>query len=124
VIDFDDFERFVDEALLDIPAVFRGRLHNLAIVVEDWPDRETMRVAGIQRPGDLLGFYHGVPLTQRTQGYTMVTPDKISIYRSPILIHCRRTGGNVRATVHHVLRHELAHYFGIDDDRLEELGAY
>jgi predicted Zn-dependent protease with MMP-like domain len=124
VIDFDDFERFVDEALRDIPAVFRDRLHNLAIVVEDWPDRETMRVAGIQRPGDLLGFYHGVPLTQRTQGYTMVTPDKISIYRSPILIHCRRTGGNVRATVHHVLRHELAHYFGIDDDRLEELGAY
>lgn len=124
MIDFDDFERFVDEALRDIPAVFRDRLHNLAIVVEDWPDRETMRVAGIQRPGDLLGFYHGVPLTQRTQGYTMVTPDKISIYRSPILIHCRRTGGNVRATVHHVLRHELAHYFGIDDDRLEELGAY
>jgi predicted Zn-dependent protease with MMP-like domain len=124
VIDFDDFERFVDEALRDIPAVFRDRLHNLAIVVEDWPDRETMRVAGIQRPGDLLGFYHGVPLTERTHGYNMVTPDKISIYRSPILIHCRRTGENVRATVHHILRHELAHYFGIDDDRLQELGAY
>ena len=124
MIDFDDFERFVEEALLGIPAVFRDRLHNLAIVVEEWPDRETMRMAGIQRPGDLLGFYHGVPLTQRTQGYNMVTPDKISIYRSPILIHCRRTGEDVRATVHHVLRHELAHYFGIDDDRLAELGAY
>ena len=123
-MDVNDFDRFVDEALHDLPAVFRDRLDNLAIVVEDWPDRQTMRVAGVRRPDDLLGFYHGVPLTKRTQDYNMVTPDKISIYRSPILMHCRRTGEDVRAAVQHVLRHEVAHFFGIDDDRLEELGAY
>ncbi len=123
-MDLDAFERLVDEALRDIPVVFRERLHNVAIVVEDWPDRETMGAAGVRRPGDLLGFYHGIPLTRRTHGYNMVAPDKISIYRSPILIHCRRTGEDVRAAVHQVLRHEVAHFFGIDDERLLELGAY
>jgi predicted Zn-dependent protease with MMP-like domain len=123
-MDLDTFERYVEEALRDMPAVFRERLHNLAIVVEDWPDPVTLRKAGMRRPGDLLGFYHGVPLTERTHAYNMVPPDKISIYRSPILIHCRRTGEDVRATVHHIVRHEVAHFFGIDDERLEELGAY
>jgi predicted Zn-dependent protease with MMP-like domain len=123
-MDLDTFERFVDEALRDIPAAFRERLHNVAIVVEDWPDRETLRSAGVRRPGDLLGFYHGIPLTRRTQGYNMVVPDKISIYRSPILLHCHRSGEDVRSAVHHVVRHEVAHFFGIDDDRLAELGAY
>ena len=124
MMDLDAFDRFVDEALRDMPAAFRDRLHNVAIAVEDWPDRDTLRAAGVRRPGDLLGFYHGVPLTKRTQGYNLVVPDKISIYRSPILIHCRRTGEDVRSTVQHVLRHEVAHFFGIDDDRLIEIGAY
>jgi len=123
-MDLDTFERWVTEALNDLPAAFRERLHNVAIVVEDWPDRETLRLAGVRHPGDLMGFYHGIPLTQRTAHYGNVVPDRISIYRSPILIHCRRTGDNVRATVHHVVRHEVAHFFGIDDDRLMELGAY
>jgi len=91
--------------------------------VEDWPDRQTMRLAGIRHPADLLGFYHGVPLTERGQGYNLVLPDKISIYRQPILMRCR-TLDEVRATVRRVVRHEVAHYFGIDDDRLREIGAY
>lgn len=119
-----DFERFVAEGLDEMPAAFRGRLENLAIVVEDWPDGETLRVSGVKHPANLLGFYHGVPLTKRTHNYGLVTPDKISIYRSPILLHCRRTGKDVRATVHHILRHEIAHFFGISDDRLLEIGAY
>ena len=123
-MDLDTFEQYVDEAVHGLPDVFRNRLHNVAIVVEEWPDRETMRIAGIRRPVDLLGFYHGIPLPKRTQGYNAVTPDKISIYRSPILIHCRRSGESIPAMVHRVVRHEIAHYFGIGDDRLEELGAY
>ena len=122
-MDSIDFERIVAEALDSLPATFRERLDNVEIVVEDWPDRETMRLAGIRHPSELLGFYHGVPLTGRSQGYTLVLPDKISIYRQPILTHCR-TWEEARATIHHVLRHEVAHYFGISDDRLRELGAY
>lgn len=117
------FEQFVAEALEALPEVFRSRLENVEIVVEDWPDRRTMRLAGVRSPADLLGFYHGVPLTQRTSGYMLVLPDKITLYRQPILMRCR-TPEEVRALVAQTLRHEIAHYFGIDDERLVEIGAY
>ncbi len=118
-----DFDRVVAEALDTLPQFFRDRMDNVEIVVEEWPDHETMRLAGIRHPAELLGFYHGVPLTERSQGYTLVLPDKISIYRQPILMQCR-TWEEARTTIHHVLRHEVAHYFGIGDDRLREIGAY
>lgn len=117
------FEQLVAEALEALPEVFRSRLENVEIVVEDWPDRRTMRLAGVRSPADLLGFYHGVPLTHRTSNYMLVLPDRISIYRQPILMRCR-TLEEVRAMVARTLRHEIAHYFGIDDERLEEIGAY
>jgi predicted Zn-dependent protease with MMP-like domain len=118
-----DFDRLVAEALDDLPEVFRGRLDNVEVVVEEWPDWQALHQAGVKHPAELLGFYHGVPLTERSQGYNLVLPDRISIYRQPILMQCR-TREEVRATVQHVVRHEVAHYFGIDDDRLRELGAY
>ena len=118
-----DFEHLVDEALNDLPAYFRERMDNVAIVVEDWPDQQTLRLAGVRRPEELQGFYHGIPLTKRTSGYMLVAPDKISIYRQPILMQCR-TWHDVKALVTHVVQHEVAHYFGIDDDRLREIGAY
>ncbi len=117
------FERLVAEALEALPEVFRNHLENVEIVVEDWPDRRTMRLAGVRSPADLLGFYHGVPLTRRTSHYMLVLPDKITLYRQPILMRCR-TLEEVRDLVARTLRHEIAHYFGIDDDRLEEIGAY
>lgn len=119
----DEFEQWVAEALEALPEAFRTRLENVEIVVEDWPDRRTMRLAGVRSPADLLGFYHGVPLTRRTSHYMLVLPDKISIYRQPIRMRCR-TPEEARAMVARTLRHEIAHYFGIDDRRLEEIGAY
>ncbi|MCL5997116.1 MAG: metallopeptidase family protein [Chloroflexi bacterium] len=117
------FDRFVDEALDALPQDFRQQLRNVEIVVEDWPDQETLRLARLRHPARLLGFYHGIPLTERGQGYHAVLPDKISLYRNPIVLRCK-TDDEVRALVHHVLRHEVAHYFGISDRRLRELGAY
>jgi predicted Zn-dependent protease with MMP-like domain len=119
----ESFSQLVAEAIEALPADFRENMHNVEVVVEDWPDRETLRLAGVHSRAGLLGFYHGVPLTKRTQGYNMVTPDKISIYRRPILMQSR-TPKEVRDRVHHVVRHEVAHYFGIDDSRLREIGAY
>ncbi len=123
MVELNDFEQWVDEAIAGLPVYFRERMDNVAIAVEDWADRETLRVAGIRRPDELLGFYHGIPLTKRSSGYMLVTPDKISIYRQPILLQCR-TLQQAQALTHRVVRHEVAHYFGIDDDRLRELGAY
>ncbi len=117
------FEQLVAEALDALPSPFREKLDNVEVVVEDWPDRETLRSAGVRHPAQLLGFYHGIPQTRRTHNYSLVLPDKISIYRRPIELRCR-TPEEVRATVNHVLRHEIAHHFGISDARLREIGAY
>ena len=111
------------QALDDLPEEFRQALDNVEIVVEDWPDKETLRLADVRHPAALLGFYHGVPKTKRSRGYNLVLPDKISIYRRPILMQCR-TDAQVRATVARVLRHEIGHHFGISDERLREIGAY
>lgn len=117
------FETLVAEAVDALPPALMDTLDNVEIVVEDWPDRVTMRQAGIRHRTELLGLYHGVPRTHRTRSYTLVLPDKISIYRGPIQLRCQ-TDEEVRAMVEHVLRHEIAHHFGISDDRLRDLGVY
>lgn len=101
----DTFRHLVAKALDELPAEFQEKLDNVEIVVEDWPDRETMRQAGIRHPAQLLGFYHGVPQVKRTHNYGLTLPDKISIYQRPIEMRCRTTA-QVRATVERVLRQE------------------
>lgn len=122
-MDSETFETLVAQAIESIPEAFLETLDNVEIVVEEWPDRHTLRVAGVQSPYGLLGFYHGVPLTERTTQYGLVAPDKISIYRRPIEAQCR-TIDELRALVRRVVLHEIAHHFGIDDDRLHTIGAY
>jgi predicted Zn-dependent protease with MMP-like domain len=117
------FERLVAQALDDLPRDIQHALDNVEVVVEDWPDRATLRRAGLRHPMQLLGFYHGVPRTKRTHNYGLVLPDKITIYRRPIEMRSH-TAEEVRATVRRVVKHEIAHHFGIDDDRLHEIGAY
>ena len=117
------FEAIVARSLDDLPEEFRDSMDNVETVVEDWPDAETMQRAGVDHPSQLLGFYHGVPLTRRDHSYSFVLPDKISIYRMPILMRCR-TADQVRGMVGRVVRHLVAHHFGIDDERLREIGAH
>ncbi len=117
------FERLVVEALEALPEAIRTQLENVEFVVEEWPDPVVLRRMGVRNPASLLGFYHGIPRTQRTSHYGMVLPDKISIYRQPILRRCRNWR-EVRELVFSVVRHEIAHHFGITDERLMELGAY
>jgi predicted Zn-dependent protease with MMP-like domain len=123
MVDHETFEQLVTEAIEALPDIFFEKLNNVAVVVEDWPDREAMRSVGVRSRSDLLGLYHGIPQTGRSQGYSLVMPDKISIYRYPITMRCR-TEEEVRDLVYRVVRHEIAHHFGIDDDRLWEIGAY
>ena len=117
------FEKLVVEAWDGLPPDFREFANNVEVVVEPWPDEHVMRLSGVGHPSQLLGFYHGVPLTRRTRGYNLVPPDKISLYQNAILMRCR-TLDDVRALVRRVLLHEIAHHFGISDARLRELGAY
>ena len=122
-MDRHTFERLVAEALDGLPAAFQEKLTNVEVVVEDWPDPETLRLAGVRHPSRLLGFYHGIPQTKRMHNYGLVLPDKISIYQRPIEMRCHSMN-QVRRAIHRVLRHEIGHHFGLSDDRLRELGAY
>ncbi len=109
------FARLVRNALAGLPEEFRERMRNIEIVIEDDPDP-----ARVPEGQNLLGLYEGVPLTQRGAVEPYV-PDRISIFRRPIeamTASPRRQAEIVRDTV----VHEVAHHFGISDDRLHELG--
>jgi predicted Zn-dependent protease with MMP-like domain len=119
----EEFEQFVVQALDDLPDFFKQKLQNVEVVVADWPSPAELRAVGL-KPGQLLfGLYQGVPLTRRTSYYGLVLPDKITIYRLPIERVCR-TRTQIINQVQRTVKHELAHHFGISDDRLRELGAY
>jgi len=119
----DIFERVIAETLASLDRDLADRLDNVVVAVEQWADQQTLRLSGVQSPLQLLGFYHGVPLSNRTHSYSMVTPDKISIYRGPIERRCR-TEEELRSTIRRVLLHEIAHHFGMDDQQLRDIGAY
>jgi len=108
----EQFDELVSEALDTIPAELAAVIDNCVVLVEDDPPRDNP---------DLLGVYHGVPLTQRDSGYTMAIPDRITIFRRPTLEMCR-SNVEVVEQVRITVVHEIAHHFGIDDVRLHELG--
>ena len=91
------------------------------IVIERRPTARERKLGGIGPGGTLLGLYHGIPITRRGENYNLVAPDKISIYQEPIESICE-TDEEIRDQVRVTVLHELGHYFGIDDDRLHELG--
>lgn len=97
------------------------RVQNVEIVVERRPTAMDRKIAGIGPRSLLLGLYHGIPLTERGEGYNLVLPDKISIYQEAIESICE-SDDDIREQVRVTVLHELGHYFGIDDDRLHELG--
>ncbi|HTY72772.1 MAG TPA: metallopeptidase family protein [Actinomycetes bacterium] len=107
----EQFERLVGEALDSLPEQLGRVFDNVAVMVED------------ERAGqpNLLGLYEGIPLTERGQWYSGVLPDRVTIFRLPILRRCA-TYADVVAEVRVTVVHELAHHMGIDDERLEELG--
>jgi predicted Zn-dependent protease with MMP-like domain len=113
-MDGAEFEERVRQALDDLPADLRAAMSNVEIVVEDEPP------AG--QP--LLGLYQGIPLTRRTSGYSGAAPDKISIYRGPLQRHYGHDPESLRREIRRVVLHEIAHHFGISDERLVELDRY
>ena len=106
------FEELVGDALDAVPAELARLMDNVVVLVEDdAPDDDP----------DLLGVYDGIALTDRDAGYSMVAPDRITIFRNPTLDMCESEEEVVKEVGITVV-HEIAHHFGIDDDRLHELG--
>jgi predicted Zn-dependent protease with MMP-like domain len=109
-----DFEELVMDALDSLPDDMRERLSNVAVVTEDEPP------AGMP----LLGLYEGIPLTRRTTNYSGVLPDKITIFRGPLERIYGADPRVLRRELKRVVLHEVAHHFGISDERLVELDRY
>ncbi|CAG7843933.1 hypothetical protein USB125703_00151 [Pseudoclavibacter triregionum] len=107
-----DFERLVVEELDALPDEMFEGLENLAFVVEDRPEDDSL---------DLLGLYEGIALTERGQYGFGELPDRIIVYREPHLVICDDEEG-LRDEVHATLVHEIAHFYGIDEERVHELG--
>jgi predicted Zn-dependent protease with MMP-like domain len=111
----------VREAVATIPPELLDRIENVDLVIERRPTARDRKIARVGPGATLLGLYHGVPLTKRGEYYNLVLPDKISIYQEPIEEMCA-DDDEIREEVRRTVLHEIAHYFGIDDDRLHELG--
>jgi predicted Zn-dependent protease with MMP-like domain len=113
-MDESEFQAAVEDALAALPDDLRSAMVNVGVVVEDEPP-----------PGmPLLGLYEGVPLTRRTSAYGGVLPDKITIYRTPLERLYGRDPAQLRVQIRRVVLHEIAHHFGISDERLLELDRY
>jgi len=114
------FEALVSRALRRLPQPFKERLANIAVIVEDWADDETLADLDIEPPDTLYGLYRGVDLTRRDSAYGNVLPDTITIYQGPIEEDCEDEE-DMAELVRETVMHELGHYFGLDDDTMHEI---
>jgi predicted Zn-dependent protease with MMP-like domain len=118
----EKFRGLVSEALDSIPAAFRRRMENIAVVVEDWPPPEVLDELEIEDPHELLGLYQGVPLDERGATPGGALPDRIAIYQRPIEA-LSEDPAQVRSIVRDTVIHEVGHYFGLSDEEIERLSG-
>ena len=111
------FDRLVAEALDSLPAEFRRRIENVAVLVEDRPEQEPYSAPG-EPPRLLLGIFHGVPLTQRSNFQTFIAPSEIVLYQKNIEAVCH-SDDEVRKQVRRTVIHEFGHYFGMTEEQLK-----
>ena len=113
-----EFEKLTAKAIKGLPEFFRSKMQNVVVVVAEAPGRAQAR-----RFGNLLGLYEGIPLLDRTSGYSGAMPDKITIFKNNIEERCSGAE-EIEAEVRHVVMHEIAHHFGITDEELRQKGLY
>lgn len=117
------FEQLVDTAVEQLPRELSEEIDNLIVRVQNRPTPEQLRRWNVPLGTKLLGFYEGVPLTERTADYGLVPPDVIYIFQKPIQEICSNDD-EIHEQVRQTVLHEIAHHFGIDDERLERLERY
>jgi len=115
----EEFGRFIEEGIAAIPPLYQKHLQNVAFIVEDNPSPAQREKLGLACNQTLFGLYEGVPLPQRG-GATKLLPDKITIFKNPILTASPSTKA-VKEQVRHTIWHEVAHYYGLDHQRIHQL---
>ncbi len=118
------FEQLVAEALDSLPEEFLARLDNVEVVIDESPSAEDMAEADMEGedPDSLLGLYIGVPLTERGGFYAGVLPDRISLFRRSIVASAGGDPETIKEEVRHTVVHEIGHFYGLSEERIDELG--
>jgi predicted Zn-dependent protease with MMP-like domain len=119
-MDRERFTQLVEEALQEIPRRFRTAMKNVAVVVEDEPPAHVLEEMDVEPEDTLFGLYQGTPLPERGWGYGNALPDRISIYRLPILEACADED-EIRDCVAETVIHEFGHYFGMSEEEIEAI---
>ena len=114
------FDHLISKAMDELPQQYIRGLDNVAIVYADWPDEHQAGKAGLREGTILLGLYEGIPLTQRGGNYTFVLPDKITLFKHSILMVVHNEA-ELFEQIKRTLWHEIAHYYGLNHDRIHEL---
>ena len=117
----EQFEELVAQALDGLPMEIGQYLDNIVVTIAEWPSPNELANTGHRSPYELLGLYQGIPLPHRGQGYNMALPDRVVIYRRPIQAIAHSPSA-IRRRVERTVVHEIGHHFGIDDERLAEMG--
>ncbi|MEO8862748.1 MAG: metallopeptidase family protein [Candidatus Saccharimonadales bacterium] len=122
MIDVSDeqFEQLINESMDELPQQYIERLNNVAVTYDGEPSPEQRQKLELRQDQTLFGLYEGVPLTKRGAGYSLVIPDKITIFKIPML-RAVNSMAQLKFQVKHTLWHEIAHYYGLDHDRIHEL---
>jgi predicted Zn-dependent protease with MMP-like domain len=115
-----EFDRLISKAMDELPQEYIKGLNNVAIVYADRPDEHQAQKAGLREGNILLGLYEGIPLTQRGAGYSFVLPDKITLFKRSLLM-IARDPQSLFEQIKRTLWHEIAHYYGLNHDRIHEL---
>jgi predicted Zn-dependent protease with MMP-like domain len=121
-VDRRKFRRLIEEALDTLPGEIRVRMENVTVLVQEEPTTEQMQCAGLDPLQDtLLGFYEGSPLSERGHDFGMALPDRIILFYRP-LVESFRSPAAIREEIRRTVVHEVAHFLGLDDDEIGDLG--
>ena len=121
-MDPKEFKNHAIRVLEQLPEEFRGRLHNVEIVIEKRPKKSQLKAMGLNPQQDVLyGLYEGTPLSERSALEPPLLPDKITIFSDPLLRDFPDPA-QLRRQIRLTLLHEIAHYFGMDEEEIEDLG--
>jgi predicted Zn-dependent protease with MMP-like domain len=115
----DEFDELVSEAIAAVPEPYKSRMQNIAFLIEDQPSMEQRQRSNLSAYQTLLGLYEGVPLPQRG-GTTKLLPDKITLFKQPLLATATDKVA-LKRSIAKTVWHEVAHYFGLDHKRINEL---
>lgn len=116
-----DIEAIARRALKQLPEPFASHLHDVVLQVEEFADDETLETMGIEEPFDLSGLYEGIPLTDKSVSHSGTLPDRIRLFRRPILDEWSANDYSLERLVAHIVIHEVGHHFGFSDEDMHAL---